>query len=151
MIRPLTAFMYCIGYYHIILMTKPDFINWAWIVFLINCLGIICGSVYHAYVVDLGLISRYSQEALNQALDYLKFQRIIVFTIMGIGTIFLSTMIVLELTLLPRWMVLFSPLFLLFLTPLVKKLPTKLHMIINGGWTNLIFVIYYALAMVVLI
>ena len=150
MTGPITAFMYCIGFYHIVLMAKPEFSNWAWFAFLVNCLGIICGSVYHAYVADLGLISRHSQEALKQVIEYLKFQRFIVLTIMGIGVIFLSAMIVLGWTLLPRWMVLFSPLFLLFLSPLVEKLPTKLHMIINGGWTNLIFVIYYALAILVL-
>ena len=36
-------------------------------------------------------------------------------------------------------------LFLLF--PLTRKLPKGFHMIISGGWTNLISVIYYGVAL----
>ena len=47
------------------------------------------------------------------------------------------------------WIVLFSPGILFLFLPLLSKLPKGLHMIICGGWSNLISVIYYTVAIVV--
>ena len=40
---PLTAFLYCIGYYHLVLFAKDGYETFGRTLFLINCLGIICG------------------------------------------------------------------------------------------------------------
>ncbi len=144
---PLTSFLYCIGFYHLVLIVKEGHETLAIILFLINCLGIICGGTYHSHCANLGLIGRHNdEETLDEVLKFLSVQKIVSFGIQAIGFIGMSVMIVLGWTILPRWMVIFTPLVLVFMTPLVRKLPKGLHMIICGGWTNLISVIYYVLA-----
>jgi hypothetical protein len=46
-------------------------------------------------------------------------------------------------TLLPRWMFLLSPGILFLLRPAVARLPKGIRIIVSGGWTNWISVIYY--------
>ncbi|EEI86452.1 hypothetical protein HMPREF0072_0974 [Anaerococcus lactolyticus ATCC 51172] len=51
--------------------------------------------------------------------------------------------ILFEYTVFPRWQALFTPIFLLILISLADRLPKGLHMIILGGWFNLIYFVYY--------
>jgi hypothetical protein len=60
-----------------------------------------------------------------------------------IGLLILAVLIVGGFTILPRWMVLLTPGVLYLLLPLWKRLPKGIHIIVCGGWANLIFVIYY--------
>ena len=53
-------------------------------------------------------------------------------------------------TVLPRWMLLLSPGILFLLRPVVGRLPKGVRIIISGGWTNLISVIYYAAVLILL-
>ena len=66
---------------------------------------------------------------------------------MGMGFLLLAMFIVLKWTVFPRWMMVVSPGILFLILPFTRKLPKGLHMIISGGWTNLISVIYYAVAL----
>ncbi|MBR1815348.1 MAG: hypothetical protein IJ763_01465 [Lachnospiraceae bacterium] len=148
MIGPLTAFLYCVGYYHLVLFTKEEYITFGWVLFIINCLGIICGGAYHSHCANLGLIGRHDKESLKEVENYLNFQKIVAFGIQAVGFIGMAFMIVMGWTILPRWMIILSPLVLVLFLPLVRKLPKGLHMIICGGWTNLISVIYYVAALI---
>ena len=69
--------------------------------------------------------------------------------IIGVGFAVILLAFVCGLTVFPRWVAIFSPGVLFLLLPLLKKLPKGLHMIICGGWSNLISVIYYTVAIVV--
>ena len=51
-------------------------------------------------------------------------------------------------TVLPRWMFLLSPGILFLLKPIVGRLPKGIRIIVSGGWTNLISVIYYAAVLI---
>ena len=51
-------------------------------------------------------------------------------------------------TVLPRRMFLLSPGMLFLLKPAVGRLPKGIRIIISGGWTNLISVIYYAAVLI---
>lgn len=62
---------------------------------------------------------------------------------MAIANIAIALIILFGLTVFPSWQALFTPIFLLILTPLAERLPKGLHMIIRGGWFNLIYFIYY--------
>lgn len=146
---PVSAFLYCVGYYHLVLIVNEKYAVIGWILFLINSLGIICGGAYHSHCANLGLIGRHADKAaLEEVLHFLDLQKKVAFGIQGIGFVGMALMIVLGRTALPRWMLLFTPLTMILLTPLVRKLPKGLHMVICGGWTNLISVIYYAAAMI---
>ena len=92
----------------------------------------------------LGLLSRHENNgAFNEFLKFLKFQAKIVFGIMALANIATALVILFGFTVFPRWQALFTPIFLLVFTPLAGRLPKGLHMIIRGGWFNLIYFIYY--------
>ena len=144
LLGPICAFIYCIGFYHIVLGIDEKFFNVAWFVFLLNVLGMILGGTYHIQCAYLGLLSRYeNKEAFDEFLRFLKFQAKIVFTTMALANILTTWIILLGLTIFPRWQALFTPIFLLIFTPIADRLPKGMHMIIRGGWLNIIYFIYY--------
>lgn len=150
MIGPIAAFFYCVGYYHLVVMMKEEFRVLGWICFLINCLGIICGGAYHSHCAYFGLIGRHdTKESLEEIHKYLNVQKTVAFGLQGIGFLMLAVFIGLKWTMFPRWMFIVTPGILFLLLPLTRKLPKGIHMIISGGWTNLISVIYYGVALAV--
>ena len=144
LLGPIGAFIYCIGFFHIVLGIQEKYLTIGWFVFLINVFGMILGGAYHIQCAYLGLLSRHENKgAFDEFLKFLKFQAKIVFGIMAIANITLVLVILFGFTVFPRWQALFTPIFLLILTPLAERLPKGLHMIIRGGWFNLIYFIYY--------
>ncbi len=146
-----SAFFYCLGYYHTVLFIEDErYQIIGWICFLVNSLGIICGGTYHSHFAYLGLLGKYdNNEVLGEVLRYMNTQKKIAFTISGVGFTMQAILILFGLTIFPRWMFFVSPLFLVCLTPLMKKLPQELYTIICGGWTNLISIIYYTVAIII--
>ena len=144
LLGPICAFIYCIGFYHIVLGMQEKYLNLAWFVFLINIFGMILGGAYHIQCAYLGLLSRYENKgAFDEFLKFLKFQAKIVFGIMASANIAITLIILFGLTIFPRWQALFTPIFLLIFSPLAERLPKGIHMLIRGGWFNLIYFIYY--------
>ena len=141
---PICAFIYCIGFYHIVLGMQEKYLILGWFMFLINVFGMILGGAYHIQCAYLGLLSRHENKgAFDEFLKFLKFQAKIVFGIMAIANIGIALVILFGLTGFPRWQALFTPIFLLIFTPIVDRLPKGLHMIVRGGWLNIIYFIYY--------
>ena len=141
---PICAFIYILGFLHIVLISNPSYLTMGWIVFSINTLGIIFGSAYHIQCAYLGLLSRYENKgAFDEFLKFLKFQSKIVFSLMALGNIGLIFMIFSGFTVLSRWQAFFTPIFLMMLTPMINRLPKGVHIIIRGGWLNIIYIIYY--------
>ena len=148
-IGPVAAFLYCVGYYHLVLIMNEPYQAWGWICFFVNCLGIICGGAYHSHCAYFGLIGRHAhEESMNEIVKYLGVQKYFVFGLQGIGFLALAVFIVLGWTIMPRWMFCLSPGILFFLAPLTRKLPKGLNIAIGGGWTNWISIIYCALALI---
>lgn len=144
LLGPIGAFIYSIGFYHIVLGIQEKYLTIGWFVFLINVLGMIFGGAYHIQCAYLGLLSRCENKgAFDEFLKFLKFQAKIVFGIMAIANIGITFVILFGFTVFPRWQAIFTPIFLLILTPLADRLPKGLHMIIRGGWFNIIYFIYY--------
>ncbi|MBS5887784.1 MAG: DUF6796 family protein [Negativicoccus succinicivorans] len=144
LLGPISAFIYCIGFYHIVLSCQENYLSLACFVFLINIFGMILGGSYHIQCAYLGLLSRYENKgAFDEFLKFLKFQAKMVFGTMAIANIGTTLIILFGFTVFPIWQALFTPIFLLTLTPLAGRLPKGLHMIIRGGWFNLIYFIYY--------
>lgn len=144
LLGPICAFIYCIGFYHIVLGIQEKYLSVAWFVFLLNVFGMILGGTYHIQCAYLGLLSRYENKgAFDEFLKFLRFQAKIVFTTMALENIATALIILFGFTVFPRWQSLFTPIFLLIFTPIVDRLPKGLHMIIRGGWFNIIYFIYY--------
>ena len=144
LLGPICAFIYCIGFYHIILSIQEKYLTIGWFVFLINIFGMILGGAYHIQCAYLGLLSRHENKGVfDEFLKFLKFQAKIVFGIMALGNMAIALIILLGFTAFPSWQALFTPIILIILTPIAGRLPKGLHMIIRGGWLNIIYFIYY--------
>ncbi len=144
LLGPISAFIYCLGFYHIVLAMQEKYLTIGWFIFLTKTFGIILGGSFHIQSANLGLLSRHENKgALDESLKFLKLQGKIVFVIAALANLALALVILSGLTVFPKWQVLFTPMFLLILTPLTERLPKGLHMIICGGWFNLIYFIYY--------
>ena len=149
MIGPVAAFLYCVGFYHIVLMTCEQAHTLAMAAFLLSCFGIITGGAYHSHCAYLGLLGDdRSQDALNAAMKYFQKLPLILYAGEGLGFLLLIFLIVTGRTVLPWWMFLLSPGMLFLLKPFVARLPKGIRVIISGGWTNLISVIYFSAVLI---
>lgn len=144
LIGPIAAFLYCIGYYHIILISNNEISVLAMIAFLSSCMGIIIGGAYHSHCAYLGLIGRLDdKKAMDTVIRYFSLINKFSFLFQIIGLLILLICIVCGWTMLPNCFAVITPGILYLLLPLIKKLPKGIHIIVCGGWSNLIFVIYY--------
>ena len=149
-IGPIAAFLYCIGFYHIVLIAEEAHHTLAFIAFLLACLGIIAGGAYHSHCAYLGLLGQDEQkEDLKIVMSYFQKLPIILYGGEGLGLLILLFLVVTGKTILPAWMAVLTPGVLFLLKPLARKLPKGLHMVICGGFSNLIFVVYYLVMLVV--
>jgi len=152
MIGPIAAFLYCIGFYHIVLMTNEQTYTLAMAAFLLSCFGIIIGGAYHSHCAYLGLLGDDGgRNALNAATKYFQKMPLILYAGEGIGFLLLIFLIVTGKTVLPRWIFLLSPGMLFLLKPAVSRLPKGARVIISGGWMNLISVIYYSAVLIAIL
>ena len=150
LIGPVAAFLYCAGFYHIVLISDASIRTIAYLSFLLSCFGIISGGAYHSHFPYLGLLGKDGQrEDLEIVLGYMQKLSLILYLFEGTGLLLLAILIAIGKTVFPRWMVLLSPGILFLLLPLARKTPKGLHMIIAGGFSNLIFIVYYLIAILV--
>ncbi len=151
-IGPIAAFLYCIGFYHIVLITDPSWKTVGFCAFLFSCMGIIAGGTYHSHCAYLGFLGSDEQKKdLDIALKYFQKFPIILYAGEGLGLLVLAFLIIFGKTVLPGWMALFTPGMLFLLRPVTKRLPKGIHMIISGGFTNIIFIVYYMIMIAVCI
>jgi hypothetical protein len=144
MIGPVSAFLQCVGFYHIVLMTDESMKTLATVAFLFSCFGIIAGGTYHNNCAYLGLLGEDRFKAALEVVEkYFQKLPLLYYAGFGIGFLLLAILIVSGHTLLPRWMFLLSPGILFLLRPAVGRLPKGIRIIVSGGWTNWISVIYY--------
>lgn len=143
------SFLYCIGFYHIIVITDNAWKLMAYVAFFASCLGIISGGAYHTHCAYLGLLGddRYT-EAREIAINYFSKLIWIMYIGEGIGYFLLVFLIVTNHTILPQWTFLLTPGILFLLKKPLRRLPKGIRVIISGGWSNLISVIYYIAVMV---
>jgi|GEM_PF-820355 hypothetical protein len=152
MIGPAAAFLYCAGFYHISLITEESARPAAVLAFLLSCFGIITGGAYHSHCAYLGLLGQdENREALDRAMGYFQKMPLILYAGEGAGFLILALLIGAGKTLLPSWMVLLSPGVLFLVRPLTDRMPKGIRIVISGGWTNLISVIYYSAALAILL
>lgn len=152
MLGPISAFLYCVGFYHMVLMTDESMKTLAVAAFLISCFGIITGGAYHSHCAYLGLLGEDKfADALQAVEKYFQKMPLIFYAGEGIGFLLLIVLIVSGHTILPGWMFLLSPGILFLLKPAVGRLPKGVRIIVLGGWTNLISVIYYLAVLILTI
>ena len=94
MIGPVSAFLYCVGFYHIVLMTNEQSHTLAMAAFLLSCFGIITGGAYHSHCAYLGLLGDdKDRAALNTVMKYFHKLPLIFYAGEGIGFVLLVLLI----------------------------------------------------------
>lgn len=152
LIGPTAAFLYCIGFYHIVVIADASWHICAVTAFLFLCLGIICGGAYHSHCAYLGLLGNDAHHASREiVINYFSKLAYVMYVGEGIGFLLLVIMIVVGKTQLPQWMFLLSPGVLFLLKGFMRRLPKGIRVIVSGGWTNLISVIYYIAVIICLL
>ena len=113
------------------------------------CLGIIAGGAYHSHCAYLGLLGddKYTNSR-NIVLKYFSKLAFVLYGGEGIGFLLLIILIVTGNTMLTRWFFIITPGMLFMLKPLVSRLPKGVRVIIFGGWSNLISVIYFSAVLI---
>ena len=92
---PIAAFFYCIGFFHIVMITDKEYFKIAIITFLIYCLGIIIGGAYHSQCSYLGLLSKDNQNAdMGKVINNISLLSIVSFVFMGIALFLLVVIMI---------------------------------------------------------
>lgn len=148
-VGPIAAFLYCVGFSHLIPLFSEEYKVVAWIAFLSLCVGIIMGGAYHSHWPYIGLLAQMEDHrAIDIVLDYSKVLSKILYAFEGIGYFLMIVGVVLGWTPFPIYFFVFTPGFLFLLLPILRKLPQPFYIVIVGGWSNLISVIYYVAALI---
>lgn len=149
MIGPIAAFLYCIGFYHIVVITNGAWKTIAYVAFFALCLGIISGGAYHSHCAYLGLLGDEKHSAAREiVIKYFSKLAFIMYIGEGVGFLLLIVLIITNNTILPQWMFLLTPGVLFLLKKPLRRLPKGMRVIVSGGWTNLISVIYYVVVLI---
>ena len=146
LLGPITAFLYCIGFFHITVAALDGYKCFAFFIFLICSLGMIVGGAYHSHCTYIGLIKK-EDNNIEKVFKNIKLMSSVSFILMAIGLFSLAIIIVLGKTQYPRWLALLTPGILYFLKLLWRKLPQPFLIILYGGWYNLMFAIYFFISL----
>lgn len=148
-VGPIAAFLYCIGFSHLLFLFDEKHQVIAWAAFLCLCLGIILGGTYHSHWSYIGLMAKQEDEkALEIVFDFSSILSKLLYLFEAIGFVLMVVGIIFNWTLYPRYFCVLTPGVLMLLLPLLRKLPQPFYMAIVGGWSNLISVIYYLVALI---
>ena len=152
LIGPFAAFLYVIGFYQIYLAIKPSHKKMAKVIFVLLSLGILYGGAFHSHFTYLGFISSTnSAETLQLAEAYAKINSYLMILPAIIAHIALVFLILKNKTYYPKWMVLFSPVVLLWFSGILQLLPQPFMIIIAGGWNNIIFILLFSMSTITLL
>ncbi|MDB0602868.1 hypothetical protein PL373_17370 [Tenacibaculum maritimum] len=149
---PLCSIMYIIGYYPIYISIRLTSKKGALIIVGLLTSSIIFGGAFHSHFPYLGMISRYENtELLNVSQEYLMIMLSVTLILNFLGYGILTYYILCKRTVYPRWMVLCSPLVLVFFGNLLHRLPYPFNLLISGGWNNIVAGVFFLLSTLILI
>lgn len=147
---PIAAFLYCIGFFQITLAAVPGWEGPALALTLLCALGIIIGGAYHSQFAYFGLLGKVADEegeVMPVVIKNVSFLSSLSIGVLAVGVLLLAVLIGIGKTHYPRWFVLGTPAALYFLNLLWAKLPQPFRCILSGGWYNLMFAVYFLLAL----
>lgn len=152
LLGPLCASMYLVGYYQVYLAIKPTFKKMAMIVFALLGVAIFFGGAFHSHFTHLGFISHFKYTDLLEIVESYVITHFLVTMILNmLGFILLAYLILTKKSYYPKWMVLCTPLVLIWFSDLVRLLPQPFKIIIAGGWSNITAIIFFAVSTWVLL
>lgn len=144
----LSACLFIIGFYHIYLTIQNRQKILAKIVLAFLSTGIIFGGAYHAFFPAYGIVAKFGHpEIIDTMTAYTYIIGSITFFSTALGWIFFAYLIVCKKTLYPHWILFFTPLVWLWLSPVFEQLPQPYFMLIVGGWSNLVSVLFFTVSL----
>lgn len=152
LLGPLASFLFIIGFYQIYLAIKPAYTKIAKLLLALLSLGIIYGGAFHSHFTHLGIMSfANNTEALKLAENYSVLTFYFMFFPSLIAYIILAYLILAKKTYYPKWVVLVSPIILFWFSEVVQLLPQPYLIVIAGGWSNIIFILFFSVSTFVLL
>ncbi len=152
LIGPLAGLMYIIGFYQIVLAIKEEYKKIAVAIFILLSIGMMYGSAFHSHFTHLGIMSNFNHlEALKEAESYSMATFAMMFFPTFLAYIVLAYLILSNKTLYPKWIIFFSPIVLFWLAPLMQELPQPFLIVIGGGWSNIVFIIFFTVSTMTLL
>lgn len=144
LLGPLSAFLYCIGFYGVYLTTISQYKILALAVFFLWSLSLFVGGAYHMQFTAYGILARSEDEEVIDTLgnSILSYAKVYLLPFL-IGQIILAGLTLFGKTIYPAWYIVFSPALLLVFSLVWNKLPQPYKNILAGGWNNLVFSIYF--------
>jgi hypothetical protein len=150
-IGPFAAFFYAIGFLQMSLVVQEQYKILGFIISCLFILGIIIGGAYHSHYTYVGLLGKTDDKSIfDSVVKNTRFLGILYMIPVSIGSAFLSILIVLEKTIFPAWFVFFTPTITIFFTILWRHLPQPFRVVLYGGWSNLLCLIYFSMSIIVL-
>ncbi len=150
-VGPIAAFMYYFGFYHVGSMIKSEYKVSSYIVFGLFSLSMTFGSAYHAFFTPLGLMAGVSLtkgiELMETLMPYF-FIGVMIPSVLG--SVLLIYRILKGQTYYPKWMIVFTPVVLLFVGELFKTLPQPFYIIVSGGWFNIMYMLFFGMSLMML-
>lgn len=152
LLGPLCASMYLIGYYQVYLAIKPTFKKMAMIVFTLLGVAIIFGGAFHSHFAHMGFVSHFNYtDALEVIQEYAITTYFVTIILNLLGYVLLTYLVLTNKTYYPKWIILCSPLVLIWFSDLVQLLPQPFKIFIAGGWSNITAIIFFIVSTRVLL
>lgn len=151
-IGPLAATLCIGGFLHIPALALPQYHNLAWILFCLFALSYVFGGAFHMAWIFLGDAAQIDDDRQWASVPVRVSQfKPIVFGLLSLSTLLLSIFILVGGLEISPWYTCVTPMVLILLLPVLRKIPQPIGIWIWGGWTNLVFVIYYTVLLLTLV
>lgn len=152
LLGPLCAAMYLVGYYQIYLAINFTHKKMARIIFALLGVAIFFGGAFHSHFAPIGFASHFNKSNVLAEIEKYAITTYSVMIILNLlGFILLTYLILFKKTLYPKWIVLCTPLILIWFSNLVQLLPQPFKIIIAGGWSNITAILFFAVSTSVLL
>lgn len=150
LLGPVSAFFICIGFFNNWFGAIDGYKTFGFAISLISCLATILGGAWHSHSTYLGLVGKIeNEEAIDQLIKEIKFWSKISVSVMIVSVLSIAAMIVLGKTVYPRWFILFTPLVTQLSYFLFNKLPKPFKVIFTVGLGNLMLIVYFGVALLI--
>lgn len=151
LIGPAAEALSILGSFHIPALVLPEMKSMAWIVFCLFVLSWCFGGAYHMAWIFLGdAVQDGDEKKLSLMLKRFSQLNPVVFGLLAIPNFLLALLILFGALAISPWYTLFTPIVLMMLMPALRRIDQPVGIWIWGGWTNLVFVIYYGILLLTL-
>ena len=154
-IGPVAAILYCLGFLSVYFMISPGSRMLALMAAGGAAITMVIGGTYHAMwsiralLIKGGLSTGDYQDLYTQIKDYTLLFYNTMFAGAGVVSLLLLFAVLSGRSLYPRWSVVVNPGILFLLRPLADRIPAPLGAIVSGGYLNLVFVVFFAVSVLV--